>query len=198
MPVIRDISPYQRLGLLALDEFARRNNLVQKRQIEVAGTQHLLNKLLPGASGDLRYTENNKPYLEGRAERISISHSHDLLAVFVNAREETGVDVELIRDKVLRIRDKFLDEKEKRFAGSDLEKLISLWAAKEAMYKFYGRKKLEFCSHLHVDPFAGDEMVGTLIAGPVRKRLAMRRERLGDYVLVYILNEIPIVHPQAR
>lgn len=198
MPEIRDISPYQRLGLLELNKFARENNLSEKRQAEVAGTRYLLNALLKGERCQLRYTEHNKPYLEGRAERISISHSHDLLAVLMNTKEEAGVDIELIREKVLRIRHKFLNASEMKFAGNDLVKLISLWAAKESLYKVYGRKKLDFCSHLYVDPFEGDEINGMIKTGPVNKRFAMRRERLGDYILVYIVNEIPVVNPQAH
>ena len=198
MPEIRDISPHQRLGLLQLDHFARQHNIVEKRLIETAGTRFLLDELLGRGTYTLNYTEHNKPFLEGRSERISISHSHDLLAIVVNAREETGVDIELIREKVLRIRHKFLNDAERQFAGNDLEKLITLWAAKESMYKVYGRKKLDFCSHLHVDPFEGDDLQGKLEAGSSHKRYLMRRERLNGYILVYIMHEISFAHTQAR
>ncbi len=86
MPEIRDISAHQRLGLL--------------------------DQLLRGESYELKYTEHNKPFLKGRREKISISHSHDMLAVMCDTRAETGVDVELLRDKELRIRHKFLTSSE--------------------------------------------------------------------------------------
>jgi 4'-phosphopantetheinyl transferase len=44
------------------------------------------------------------------SKHISISHSHDKLAIIVNEKEATGIDIELIRDKVLKIKHKFLSQ----------------------------------------------------------------------------------------
>lgn len=197
MPEIRDISDHQRLGLLDLREFAAAEGLTSARECETLGTRFLVQELLGGNPCNILYTEHRKPYLEGRSEKISVSHSHDRLAVIMNAREETGVDIELIRDKVLRIRYKFLNEQENKFAGGDVEKLITLWAAKESMYKAYGRKQLDFSAHMSVQPFSGNELRGSLARGDVRHEFALRRERIGDYILVYILHEIPVAYGQA-
>ncbi len=197
MPEIRDISDHQRLGLLNLRKFGAERGITSGRECETLGTRFLVDRLLNGIPCNILYTEFRKPYLEGRDEKISVSHSHDRLVVFMNTREETGVDIELLRDKVLNIRHKFLSESEKHFAGDDIETLISIWAAKEAMYKVYGRKQLDFRRHLKVDPFPGDDLYGTLVTGDVRHDYAMRRERLGEYILVYILNEIPVAERQT-
>ena len=197
MPEIRDISDHQRLGLLDLRKFGADRGISSGRECETLGTRFLVEKLLNGAPCNILYTQFRKPYLEGRNEKISVSHSHDRLAVLLNTREETGVDIELLREKVLNIRHKFLSESEQRFAGDHIENLISLWAAKEAMYKAYGRKQLDFSRHLTVEPFKGDDLYGTLDTGKVRHDYAMRRERLGEYILVYILHEIPVAKGQA-
>jgi 4'-phosphopantetheinyl transferase len=193
---IRDISAYQRLGLLDLADFSRSRNMVSRREIEKAGTRFILSELL-GAPFELCYTDHNKPYLKGRPEKISVSHSHDKLTVLTNTREETGVDVELLREKVLKIRHKFLNARESAFAGADIERLITIWAAKEAMYKAHGRKQVDFSRHLAVEPFSGEDLRGSLAAGGTSRQFSMKRERLGDYILVYILNEIPVGHQQA-
>ncbi len=187
---IRDISAHQRLGLLNLARFAAENQINVKREIEKAGTQLLLSRLLNNAYYDLCYTEHKKPFLRNRTEKISISHSHDILAVLISQKEETGVDVELLRDKVLRVRHKFLNHDEQRFANADITKLIILWAAKEAMYKVYGRRQLDFKNHMSVAPFTDDLLEGTLIAEGRNRKFSLKWEKLGNYILVYTLNEI--------
>ena len=194
---IRDISDHQRLALLDLAAFAKQRKLVPKREIERAGTLFLLSHLLGSDEFSLAYTVNGKPFLMNRPERISISHSHDVLCVMCSRREETGVDVELLREKVLNIRHKFMCEEELAFAGRDIEKHITIWAAKEAMYKAYGEKQVDFKNHMRVQPFSGSELKGTLAEAEATHHYRLKREILGDYILVYVLHEVPVGHSQA-
>lgn len=116
-----------------------------------------------------------------------------MLAVSVNKQEETGIDIELIRDKVLKIRHKFLNKAEMAATGNNVEKLIAYWACKEAMYKIYGLKEVDFIQHLFVDDFEmkkeGD-IVGEIRMPAFKKRYRMHYQKLEDYILVYIVNEI--------
>ena len=59
----------------------------------------LLNELLPGKL--IRYEGSGKPVIEGCF--ISISHSHDLIAISLNATADTGIDIQLYDQKILRI-----------------------------------------------------------------------------------------------
>lgn len=197
MPEIRDISAYQRLGLLNLNTFQTTGFYASKRELEKAGTRHLLDHMFKGESCELFYDTYNKPHLKGRKERISISHSHDMLVVFCDENSDTGVDIELLRDKVIGIRHKFLNPAEYEFAGEDITRLITIWAAKEAMYKAYGRKQLDFKTQLEVPEFAGSELKGYLRAHDEKKGFLMKAERIGDYILVYILHEIQHAHQEA-
>jgi 4'-phosphopantetheinyl transferase len=197
VPEIRDISAYQRLGLLNLGAFQTTRLYASKRELEKAGTRHLLEQMFKGEPCELFYDVYNKPHLKGRNERISISHSHEMLAIFCDEKAETGVDIELLRDKVLGIRHKFLNPLEYEFAGSDIVRLITIWAAKEAMYKAYGRKQLDFKTQLEVFSFSGSEIKGYLRAHDEKKGFLMKAEKIDDYILVYILHEIQHAHQEA-
>lgn len=139
---------------------------------------------------ELAYTETNKPFLKNRNEHISISHSHAKLAIIVNKQESTGIDIELIRDKVKSVQDKFLNEQEIAFAGNDIEKLITLWAAKETLYKIYGLREIEFKQHLFIEPFHSNTIAGKIALNDFTKKYELVKEKIEDYILVYSLNEI--------
>lgn len=186
---IRTINNAISLALLDLEDFAKSQNLQTKREIEKAGTLFLLKKLMNDESIEVTYSETNKPLLKHRSEHISISHSHAKLAIIVNRQEPTGIDIELIRDKVKSIQNKFLNENEIAFANNDVETLVTLWAAKETLYKIYGRKKMEFKKHLFVEPFSSSSIIGRIEMKDFRKRYELVKEKVGDYILVYSLNE---------
>ena len=178
------------IGVLNFNEFSFIQPNLSKRELEKAGTIYLLEKLFIGSKVNLKYTVTNKPYLFNRTEHISISHSHDYLVIIVNEKENTGIDIELIRDKVLKLQGKFLNNTELIFAGNNIEKLITLWAAKEALYKVYGLKELDFKTNLIIDNFSDDILVGKIETNSVKKKYKLKCETLGEYKMVYILNEI--------
>jgi len=188
---IDKISDSITLGMLDLAAFNVENNL-QKRDLEKSGIQHLLNKLFGSKTVRLEYTAHNKPFLAGENLHISISHSHDRLVILVNQNESTGVDIELLRDKVRNIQHKFLNEEELTFANNDPEKLTVLWAAKEAIYKAYGLKEVEFKKNIFIEPYDENEntFIGKMDLPSFKKRYLMTRQKTEDYILVLILHEI--------
>jgi 4'-phosphopantetheinyl transferase len=194
---IRSINDHTTLGLLDLAEFSKQQKINVKRDLERAGTGHLLATLFSGQEIKLSYTSFRKPFLEGRSEHLSISHSHDKLAILVNRRENTGVDIELIRDKVKNIQEKFLNDHELSYARDRVDLLLTLWAAKEAMYKVHGEKELEFARHLQVPSILGNEFEGRVVHENHQKRYWLRSENIQNYKLVYVLHEIQEDHPST-
>lgn len=176
-----------RYGILDISMFKD----VPKREIEAKATRFLLAKLLNNEPHDLAYFETGKPYLKDRSEKISFSHSHDKVAVIIDETRETGIDIELIRDKVKLVAHKFINENERANSEMDrTEKLLVYWAAKETMYKIYGRKNLDFKSNLHVDPFEYDDLNGGDIIGHLRidhfvASYQLTYKRIENYILVY-------------
>lgn len=180
-------------GILDLNAFAKEKGLSAKRDIETQGKHYLISELLDREAVEIIYDDKGKPHLAGDPRHISLSHSHDKLAIIVNDHEPTGIDIELIRDKVLRIRHKFLSPPELAEAGDDVEKLLVYWAAKESLYKIYGLKEVDFITHLFVKPF-NKHNLGT-ITGEIRlpafkKTFELNYQSIDDYILVYALSEL--------
>lgn len=178
-------------GLLNLNEFSIELNLTAKREIETQGKNYLINKLLD-KNVEIKYDDKGKPYLEDDNRHISISHSHNKLAIIINEYESTGIDIELIRDKVLKIKHKFLSDSELNDANNDVNKLLIYWAAKETLYKIYGLKEVDFIEHLFVKPFTKHNLgtiIGTIALANVNETFHLNYQLLDDYVLVYALNK---------
>ena len=178
-------------GLLNLDEFSIAEKLTQKREIETAGKYYLLKHLL-GEQAQINYTNNGKPYLVNDLRHISISHSYNKLVIIINEHEPTGIDIEIIRDKILNIKHKFLSNSELNDAGNDIEKLLIYWSAKETLYKLYGEPIVDFATHFSINPFSKQNF-GTVIAciGSLTKKqtLKLNYQILENYVLVYALQQ---------
>lgn len=189
---ISSIHAHGRLGVLHLPDFAKLMKLEAKRDIEKGGTVYLLEKLF-NHPVELCYTDEGKPYLNNKSCHISITHSHDKLAIVVNENSEVGVDIELIRDKVLKIKHKFLSETELNNCKDDVQKLITYWACKEAMYKYYSKKEVDFIEHLYVYPIVEKDKgiaIGEIKIGNFNKKLNLHYEKTDEYMLVYTLDEI--------
>lgn len=191
MVEIRDINPHLKLGILDLEGFGQSKSIYQKRNLEKAGAQFLLAILLKTDAFELEYAPTNKPYLKNRNEHISISHSHNKLAIVLNTKQNTGVDIELVREKILNIKHKFLNDAESAFAKDNIETLTFIWAAKETLYKIYGLKGLDFKLHLSIEiNNKTNTFFGTIQQHTFTKRYQLQKEKLQNYCLVYALDEV--------
>lgn len=130
-------------------EFHRRAFLSIRHLMAVAGY----------VDQDLYYDEFGKPHLHD-GNHISITHSHNFTAIIVSTTDEVGIDVEMQREKILRIAYKFTPLEEYRtLANTDaiIRKLTIVWGAKEALYKIYAQHGLSFLRHIDVMDFAFDD-----------------------------------------
>lgn len=185
----RIITPTITIGILDLKKFSAYQPIVQKRELEKAGVQFLLSHLLNTTCFELNYYPTNKPFLKGRPEYISISHSHNKLAIIINQLDDTGIDIELIRDKVLGVRHKFLNEAELAAANDNVDTLITYWAAKEALYKTYGLKEIDFKKNLMITKYNNPTIIGSIKTTGFTKQYQLIAENLEEYKMVYVLNE---------
>jgi len=150
------------------------------------------------------YDEHNKPFLLRRSPfgknskfHISISHSHNLLAVILD-EQETGIDIERIKEKILRIKEKFMSDSELESLHNEnpAEQLTVYWCAKESLYKLYGKKELAFKENMMVEPFQYSEkgiIKGWIKKSDKEKSFELQYERLqsgeDSYMLAYVMNE---------
>ncbi|MDC6364233.1 MULTISPECIES: 4'-phosphopantetheinyl transferase family protein [Flavobacteriaceae] len=104
---------------------------------------------------DLYYDDFGKPHLKD-GNHISITHSHNFTGVIISETDEVGIDIEMQRDKILRIAHKFTPiEEYKTLANVDaiIRKLTIVWGAKESLYKIYAQQGLSFLRHIDVMDF---------------------------------------------
>ena len=103
---------------------------------------------------DLEYDQFGKPHLKD-GKHISISHSHEYATIIISD-EITGIDIELQRDKIIRIADKFV-ELEWKFLDKEsqeyIRKLTVIWGVKESIFKIRNEAGISFKDHIHVHPF---------------------------------------------
>lgn len=167
MPVFfqHQINEYTRLGIWKIEETEEffRGNVPQHRDVthphkrlqHLAG-RFLLQFLFPDFPYELiQIADTRKPYLKDERYHFSISHCGDYAAAIVSSRNRVGVDVEQPVDKILRIRDKFLSEKENkifgsRFADGNIQWPTVLWSAKEAVFKWHGAGGVDFRAQIHL------------------------------------------------
>lgn len=108
---------------------------------------------------DLFYDEGGKPHLKD-GNKISISHSHQFTTIIISKEQEVGIDIEMQREKILRIANKFTPLEEYRtLANSEalIRKLTIVWGAKESLYKIYAKQGLSFLHHVDVKDFSFDD-----------------------------------------
>ena len=137
---------------------------------------------------DLYYDEFGKPHLHGE-KHISITHSHNFSAIIISD-ETVGIDIELQRDKITRIADKFCDS-ELQFLESHsdeyVRKLTVIWGAKEAIFKIRNEKGISFKNHINVYEFELNvkQNKAALHFNKLIKYFNIHFEELEDFTLVY-------------
>lgn len=148
-------------------------------------TRILVNDFFSDAT--ITYDNLGKPYLDNDWN-ISISHSNEFVAIIFNKEESCGIDIEKITPKIGRIKHKFLNAVDLETVIS-LEHLILYWGAKEALYKYYGKKEVLFIENLFITNFSSDksDFIGAIDLQNYSKEIPMTWEKIEDFVLVYTL-----------
>ena len=142
----------QRLPLTE-DESTLISGMREPNRLEWLASRYLLDHICGHPERIDTVTDTHgKPHLVGRPEEISLSHSGTYVAAMLGIRD-VGVDIQLCKDKILRLEHKFARPEESERIDRDhaLIHLHVLWGAKETLYKIYARKQLHFIRHLHVD-----------------------------------------------
>lgn len=170
----------------------------EHRKKEWLVSRILTEQLLREKNIRIIYDEHNKPFLKDSDKHISISHSHNLLAVILD-EYETGIDIELIKPKILRIKEKFMSDAELQSVQKEnfAEQLTVYWCAKESLYKLYGKKELAFKENLFVEPFFYSEkgtIRGWIKNHTVKRTFVLQYQTLkcgeDSYMLAYVMNEV--------
>lgn len=142
---------------------------------------------------DLYYDEFGKPHLND-GKHISITHSHQFSSIIVS-NETVGIDIELQREKIIRIADKFCDSEFEYLNRNEIseyiKKLTVIWGAKEAIFKIRNEKGISFKDHISVHDFDlnQSQTLATLHFSNLEKQFKIYHEEVEDFTLVYALEK---------
>ena len=141
---------------------------------------------------DLFYTEDGKPHLKD-GKNISITHSFSFSAIIISDKS-IGIDMEIRREKAIKIADKFID-KEFNFLNTEdvsdyVRRLIVIWGVKEALYKMFSRKGLSFKQNIDVAPFEMHDAKGTATVSymEIEGNYSFYFEEIEDFTIVYSID----------
>jgi len=167
MPIFfqQQINDTTRLGIWKIEETEEffKGNVPQHRDVthphkrlqHLAG-RFLLQFLYPDFPYELiKIADTRKPFLPNEQYHFSISHCGDYAAVIVSKDKRVGVDIEIPTNKIFRVKDKFLGDKEKSQWQTQLtahnSPLTTLfWSSKEAVFKWYGDGGVNFSEHIQL------------------------------------------------
>ncbi len=167
------------------------DGLSRRKKLEWLASRYVLH-LLSGRTDRARFDKDihGKPHLIDSDYHVSISHSHDLIAVMASPLL-IGIDVQYFVAKINRIAHKFVSPKEQAMITPQKKSLYYhiLWGAKESLYKAYGRRELNFIDHIYISDLTieGDsgKFKGIIKKGDYTGFFDCQYYLFDQYVLVY-------------
>jgi len=139
---------------------------------------------------DLEYDEFGKPHLKD-GKHISISHSHDFSTIIISD-QKAGIDIELQREKIIKIADKFVNYEfeflNKQNQEEYIRKLTVIWGIKESIFKIRNEIGISFKEHIQVKPFQINEKLGSASLHFQNKTedFSFHFEEIENFTLVYV------------
>ena len=182
---------FQKALLLDKEEQKILQEIKGRKRIEWLAARQLVHTMSGRElRGSFYKDEHGKPHIKDSPYHISISHSHNLAAA-IAAPEKVGIDIQILVSKIERVAHKFMRDIEMNSLSKEnrLEHLHVYWGAKESLYKAYGRRKLDFCKNILVEPFEYDLKQGKAKGWVEIENhiftFQLYYEKIGEYILVY-------------
>jgi len=156
-----------------------------------------LNSLFKEDVSECMKDEHGKPFVLGYEGYVSLSHSFDFAIAMTHPEFPVGVDIEIVQPKIRRIQGKFLRDSEIDFIDRqhDIQMLYACWCAKEAVFKWQGKKGISLKQNIEIQPFELEEkghLEARLSYPGFDQVLKVAYENLGTYFLAYVCHPVTI------
>jgi len=146
----------------------------------------VLNEPYPGFFKD----EHGKSQSMNGRGFVSLSHTPGIAGAIYHREQPVGIDMDLIREKILRIGFRFLDNSELDFLEKDPVHYTMAWSAKESIFKCQGKRGVSFRDNILLEPFSPDAQV---IKGKIRgtdfadHHYTVQVKKIGEVILTYTI-----------
>jgi 4'-phosphopantetheinyl transferase len=181
--------------LLNPEEAAQLAQIKGQRRVEWLAARQLVHQMLGGpARLALLKDAYGKPQLESAACHLSISHSKNMAAAAL-AADPVGIDIQYLVPKIESMAHKYMrpEELDSLQPATRLEHIHAYWGAKEALYKAYGRRGLDFCAHIHITPFVfaleGGTFGGKIVKAGYEAHFEGQYALADNYMLVHAVEK---------
>ena len=178
-----------------------------QRLREGLAARYALSRLVPEltrAASRLSYGVYGQPILEqsGGVHHVSLSHSHGAGAALL-ADVPCGIDLQRLHPNIFKLRQRFETDQEAervKAAADELRALHVLWSAKEALYKTWAKRGLDWRRDIQVHHLPDPDQTGSSVAAVGHARVGLPGERFSaslyacwieDFCLVAALKTQP-------
>ena len=186
----------KRLALHPIEE-AELTRIRGRRRLEWLASRYLVHLMVSDHPDwdriPLLKDEFGKPHLNDHLLHVSFSHSYDFVAVILG-KMTVGIDIQKFVPKITALERKFIRPEEARYLHHRLrlQHLHIYWGAKEALYKCYGRRQLDFRQNILVCPFNYSEKghtTGAVSKGDFHREYDIYFEKKDNYFLVFAVEK---------
>jgi 4'-phosphopantetheinyl transferase len=142
---------------------------------------------------DMYYDAYGKPHLED-GKHISISHSHGF-SVIVISNVNIGVDLEIIKDKTLKLAPRYMDVShlENLSEAHQLIKATVVWGIKESVFKIKNEIGISFKNDIFESEFnLSDKKCTVELRYNTIERFNILFDLIENYVFVCAFSSTPI------
>ena len=166
------------------DEKEKLSNLKnEKRRLEFCAVRFIRNqKNIPFS---IAYSPIGAPYLAGSPMHVGISHSNDLVGLAL-APFKIGLDIELISDRILTIKNRFTTSQEVAlFSYTEAMNFTIIWTIKEVLYKLAGRLEINLISELMINSVEGDTANCLFLSAEGWRSVEVKFQEKNDYIISF-------------
>ena len=144
---INDLKTEVILSEDSLKLLKQRKSEIQKKQL--LAVRNILKELSINDQ-DLVYDKSGKPFIRD-GQNISFSHSGNYAAVIIG-KQRVGIDIEIRKDRILKIKEKFLGIELNYPGDLNSEKALIYWNIKESIFKTVDNSVVDFRKNILVLP----------------------------------------------
>ena len=119
---------------------------------------------------------------------VSLTHTFGFAGAIFHKEHAVGIDMDVIREKIIKIGFRFLDKSELDFLENDPVHYTMAWSAKESIFKCQGKRGVSFRDHILLQPF---DSKAKLIRGKIRgtnfaeQQYTLEVRRIENVILTY-------------
>jgi phosphopantetheinyl transferase len=164
-----------------------------QRKKQWLGSRALLAQMVAPLPVKIQYNVHGKPNLSNISTRISITHTSDYAAAAISESINVGIDIEHIKQRIERVKDRFLSVSEQSSLSPtpSLEELYYYWCSKEALYKLHGLPGVDFRNDIRIHPFdylctTNERGRGTLFLQGAVEDYSIYHTCLGELMVVVV------------